>query len=77
MDGHVFEEIKKKKLCPQRARVNKNTVIVFDMVSVQNLLLPFCCVFEKKFSPKLSPVWRHWQPVFIFSHMFIKLKEEI
>ena len=30
-----------------RPRMVKNAAIVIDMVSIQNLLAPFCCVFEK------------------------------
>ena len=35
------------RLSGQRGRVLKSAVIVIDMVAVQNLLAPFCCVFGK------------------------------
>ena len=37
----------KARIKQQRGRVVKSAVIVIDMVLVQNLLKPFCCVVGK------------------------------
>ena len=36
-----------KAICWQRGRVVKNAMTVINMVAVENLLAPFCCVLGK------------------------------
>ena len=45
------------------------------MVSVQNLLVPFCCVLGKTLHGTF-PAWWSWQEVLNFNHISIKLQAD-
>ena len=49
---------------------------MIDMVSVQNLLAPFCCVLGKDTLWHISLLWWSWQAVLNFSHISIKFQAD-
>ena len=71
-----FTKNYRQRLCYRqsrhRSRVIKRAGIVIDMVSIQYLLAPFCCVLGKDTFPLLGS----WQAALYFSHISIKLKKQ-
>ena len=69
-DEQISKKTNLQNVTSRSAAVVKSAVIVINMVSVQNLLAPFCCVLGED-TLRHFPAWCSWQAT---QSCLIKLK---